>query len=152
MSVEIDHYNGLATELVWPIASQWLQELDRRADDIQSWDLYEEVVSGTSVLFLVSVDGEHKAAAVGTLNVTSKKRVFWITAMGGENMPAWIGELSDDIAQFAESVGAESVGCAARPGVAARLRNLERPQRWRRGVTYMTLELKNGQAIRPDQN
>lgn len=144
MSVEIATYNGIATDVVWPYAKHLLEGAEDRAYDVNLWEMYQDVLSGTSVLFMVSIDGEYKAAAIGELAITSRRRFFWIPVMGGKDMPQWITELSDRIAEYAEELGLDAVSCAARPGVAARLRDIkDRPHRWRRGVTYMNLEINN---------
>lgn len=148
-NVDILVRNGPAIDAIWPDIVGYLDT--KQNGEVDAYHLFAKIRRRGAIVFVVYVDGDLEAACVGQLEITAKSRTFWIELMGGEVMNKWLPELIDGIETYARSVGAQSIGCRARPGLAKKLRNMK----WQYGNTEMMLPVNGvpyGQEVEQARN
>lgn len=93
----------------WPDAEPLIRSAQRRIEGhVWMCDVYNDLVAGKSMLWLVMIENKIKAALITEVEEHPRKRVWRVAYVGGSNMSVWIHD-----AVCAMKKAARIAGCSA---------------------------------------
>ena len=91
-------------------------------------------------LWVIRVNGELRAMCLTAVNRWPRASVLTAVAVGGFDMPTWVGPLTDLLDRFAAANGCASVDCHGRRGWKKALE----AQGWNEAMTTFSKEVRHG--------
>lgn len=125
----------------WPVVGEWISNALEHGGGLLNLDDVAERVANCDMQLWAIYDGmELKAACVTTITKWPRGSTLTAVAVGGTDMPTWVGELTDLLNRFALDNGCSMVDCHGRKGWAKFL-----PEHgWNEGMTTFRKKVTHG--------
>jgi hypothetical protein len=101
---------------VWPHVAGFIRGAVEHTGDFALDELRDSVLSGPSLLWIITSDGEIKGAVITDLIVNQRgEKICDLVACGGKDLDSW-RHLMPDLEKFAKSEGCQKVRLSGRRG------------------------------------
>ena len=110
----------------WPHIETLLERATKRSGEVTLRELYEQILSGSALVWLAVSGGEIYGVAVTRLVIGPNGKYCELIACAGRRMSLWLPLLAK-IEEFARAEGCESVRLSGRRGWARVLKEYREP-------------------------